>query len=79
MSVDEAIDDEAIAVVGRRMVAAHETGHPCWRCTADTVVTCDEVTWWRAQLTVLTPRAAGAPRAAVATPAVGATRAAVAS
>ncbi|MFY1701236.1 hypothetical protein ACN28G_05790 [Micromonospora sp. WMMA1923] len=50
MSVDEPTDPLSIAVVARRVLAEHEAGHPCWRCTVDTVATCREVDWWRAQL-----------------------------
>ncbi|SCL64678.1 hypothetical protein [Micromonospora yangpuensis] len=50
MSVDEPTDPFSVAVVGRRVLAEHEAGHPCWRCTADTVATCGEAQWWRSQL-----------------------------
>ncbi|WP_175440710.1 hypothetical protein [Micromonospora yangpuensis] len=66
MSVDEPTDPAALWVVGRRMVAVHEAGHPCWRCTADTVASCREVRWWRARLAALAPRTAVATRTAVA-------------
>ncbi|MFI9530891.1 hypothetical protein [Micromonospora rosaria] len=52
MSVDEAVDPLSVAIVARRVIAAHEAGRPCRRCGPGTTADCTEARWFRDQVAV---------------------------